>query len=288
MFRNAGQSRPFKYAMLESLKPYVDKVPLVSGIYRGVRDEVRSLRLRPIQTKLGFKFAGDIRMQKGSFEPEEVAFISKQLVNMDVFVDVGANIGYYTCIARAAGKHVIAIEPLDHNLKCLYRNLEANAWADVEVFPLGVSSEPGLVNLYGGGTGASLIGGWAGGSATFRRTIPVSTLDIVLGERFAGRKLLVKVDVEGGEQQVLAGAIRTLSTSPAPLWLLEICLTEHHPGGLNALFAETFATFRAHGYTAWTVGFEREVLATDVARWVKQRGRDFGSHNFVFSRDHRF
>ena len=65
-------------------------------------------------------------MTEGTFETEEVELIKSNILKSAVFVDVGANIGFYTCIARSLRKYVIAIEPQPQNLYCLYANLNNN------------------------------------------------------------------------------------------------------------------------------------------------------------------
>jgi FkbM family methyltransferase len=70
----------------------------------------------------------------------------------------------YTCLAASRGKHVVAIEPMASNLKLLYRNLVRNNFADVEVFPLALSSSGGIIRIFGDGTAASMLPGWAGAS----------------------------------------------------------------------------------------------------------------------------
>lgn len=78
---------------------------------------------------------GHAAMQSGQFEPEETAVVQQLLDDISDFVDVGANVGFYSCLARANGKQTVAIEPLTANLDYLYANLQANGWNDVEVIP---------------------------------------------------------------------------------------------------------------------------------------------------------
>lgn len=250
--------------------------------YRLNRDlEARSLR----QTPHGFRFRGHDAMETGSFEPLESALIADFARPGSVYVDVGANFGYFVCMARRAGSHVVAVEPLAQNLDVLYSNLEANGFADVEIFPLGLGAAPGTAVLYGGGTAASLVPRWAGTSEVFKRTIAISTLDVVLGDRFPGAPMLIKIDVEGMEHTVLEGASRTLARTPAPEWLVEICLTENQPQGCNPFYADVFEAFWRHGYTARSVEADlRDVTAEDVKRWVEQGQRDFGYVSFLFQR----
>jgi len=269
--------------MFNRFKRLVEHYPYLAFTYRTIRDKLAFLRQNPQMTPYGFKFMGNKAMQSGTFEPEEAALIKHLLDSADVFVDVGAYIGFYTCLARSSGKYTVAVEPLVQNLDYLYANLDANGWPDVEVYPVGLAHQPGLATLYGGGTGASLVSGWAGASPLLRRMIPLSTLDIVLGERFGEKKLLIKVDVEGAEYELLQGASRTLSLTPAPIWIVEIGLTEHFPSGFNQNYTSTFDIFWKHGYESWTANKLRQpITPAGIEECVRLRRVQFGTHNYLF------
>lgn len=260
--------------------------------YRTAR---RRLALKPQPTPHGFKFAGNRAMQSGAFEPLEVRLLGALIGAADRFVDVGANIGLYTCLARSLGKPAIAIEPLPDNLACLYANLLANGWQDTEVHAAGLAAHPGIATLYGTDTGASLVPGWANAKTYdfLRTTIPLTTLDNVIAERFAGERLAIKVDVEGVEYAMLQGARATLVREPRPVWLVEIVLAEQQqPDGSNRHFADTFEMFFEAGYEAFAASESaRRVESDDVRRWVRQGHADAGAHNYVFrapaERSHR-
>ena len=224
-------------------------------------------------------------MQIGTFEAEEVAVLRKSFADTDVFVDIGANIGYYTCLARQAGNHVVAVEPVPQNLEFLYANLRANRWLDIEVFPVALSEQSGIGLMFGGGTGASLIAGWAGASEVWQTPVPLTTLDVLLGDRFKDQRLLIKMDVEGAELGVLRGAEMTLTRKLSPIWFIEVCLTENQPTGVNSSFAAVFELFWKFGYTARTGDRDaRLVTPENVKQWVNEKRREFGSANYLFSR----
>jgi FkbM family methyltransferase len=265
------------------------------NVYNDLRDLANSHLLGSNglrETPLGFSLVGSHSihhraMQAGTFEQLETGVLSACLSQADVFVDVGANIGFYTCLARIRGRHVVAIEPLPTNLRYLYANLEANRWSDVEVFPVGLADAPGLATLYGASsTGASLIGRWARANPRVSRKIALSTMDIVVGSRFSNRRVLVKVDVEGAEYRVLRGATTVLDSRPAPVWMVEICLDDFHPSGLNPDYMATFELFWARGYRSQTAdGTNAPVSRADVLRWVGRRRADSGTINYIFRRD---
>jgi FkbM family methyltransferase len=244
----------------------------------------RILLREPKKHPAGFLLRGSSAMEEGSFEPHETEQISNLLGVCDVFVNVGANIGYYVCLARNSGVTSIAIEPLYRNVQLLKSNLALNDWMDVEVYPLGLSDRVSLERIYGGGTAASLIPGWAGSNISNYELIAVSTLDNLLSDRFESKQLLILIDVEGFEFNVLQGAVRQLSRTPSPIWFLEVCIDEHQPagGGINPKLMATFDLLWQHGYTAVKAGCETgPVSREDVAGWANSSGLP-KTHNFVF------
>jgi FkbM family methyltransferase len=243
-----------------------------------------------VLTPLGFKLTSGFHpayqlMRIGKFEVEETAIITKLLPKVDVFVDIGANLGYYTCLALQSDKPVIAFEPQQQNLQCLFKNLMANGWQEkAEVFPLALSKKPGLLTLYGAsGPSASLIKNWAGYASNFKKMVPVSTLDYVLAGRFVEQQLFVKIDVEGAEYDVLKGSVETIKLACKPMWLVEICLQEFHPEGKNPDFEKIFQLFWLNGYLAFTATDKPElVTSTNVDQWMQKGHSESGTFNYIF------
>lgn len=273
---------------LQAVKPLVEQVPAVASVFRAMRDALPVLD-EPEPTPLGFKLAGNPAMMAGTFEPEETQVIREILERrkIDTFVNIGANIGYYCCLARSLGVDVVAIEPIERNLRYLLRNLKANGWVDrVEVFPVALSSAPGLVDIYGGGTGASLVKGWANIPERYVRLVPCSTLDNLLATRLVGKRALVLVDIEGAERRMLEGAKQVLAAQPAPIWMVEISSTEHQPHGqtINPDLLSTFELFWSAGYVSVTANAaRRKIEKEEVARVAAGGGNTLGTHNFLFS-----
>ena len=283
--------------MSDWLRTAIKRVPGAKSAYSGFFNLMdrfwnsRSWISRTRTTPFGFPLTGGNSihhraMQDGTFEPEETAIIGERRVaDYDVFVDVGANIGYFSCLARKAGKHVIAFEPQPSNLAHLYRNFAENGWNDGEVFPVGLSRAPGIATLYGASsTGASLIAGWAGASKATKTIIPLSTLDIAIGDRFPGKRLFVKIDTEGVEYDVLLGGLKLLDRQPRPIWMIEITAREFYPGGSNPHFTAIFEEFARRGYAARAIGAEDGVLsADDVRRLADGTNPAKIGFNFLFS-----
>ncbi|MGA9060104.1 MAG: FkbM family methyltransferase [Terracidiphilus sp.] len=224
-------------------------------------------------------------MTRADFEPAEVQAFLRCCETHDVVLDIGANVGFYSCLAASRDKRVIAFEPAPRNLRFLYRNLWSNGFSAVEVFPVGLGRDPGLMPIYGFGGIASFVPGWAQASDHPAGLAPVTALDLVMANRFPGKRIFVKMDVEGFELNVLAGANGMLGRCPKPTWMLEIMLTSSVvPDGISQKFAGTFDVFWSHGYQCTALGpKEIDVTPASVGRWIRAGGVEAGMHNFLFS-----
>jgi FkbM family methyltransferase len=269
-----------RYALLGFLRKHL---PSVHAGLRAFRRS-RTLAVAPVQTRYGFKLRGPRSIQANDFESEEVGQVTNLLRSSSVFVNVGANVGFYVLLARRFVKTVIAIEPFADNVELLERNLSINNFDDVAVFPIGCGDHVGLQKLYGGGTAASFVPGWAGAARDYYRLVPINTLDNIFGDRFDGEQVLILIDVEGLELDVLQGATNLLSRKPAPYWFLEICVDQHQPfpGSINPNLRKTFELLWSAGYAAERAGCEQGIVtADDVAKW--ERGQELPeTHNFLF------
>jgi len=132
----------------------------------------------------------------------------------DVVLDCGANIGFFTREALAAGaKLVVAIEPAPENLECLRRNLAAEIDArKVIVFPKGVWDRDELLTLHvvpGFSAADSFVD--KHGGARERGKVPLTTVDKLVAELDLKQVDFIKMNVEGAERRALAGARDTLA-----------------------------------------------------------------------------
>ena len=165
----------------------------------------------------------------GSFEPNEFAFLDKVLRPGMVFVDVGANDGYFTLFAaRRVGPagRVVAAEPSSRERAHLQRNLGRNGLDNVSVIPAAIGATSGLADLHlahGVHAGHNTLGGFAHDDvvrASLER-VAIEPLDSVIARLGLARVDFVKIDVEGAEARVIAGASNVL-TSMRPMMLIEV------------------------------------------------------------------
>ena len=133
----------------------------------------------------------------------ERALIAELLKPGDRVVDVGANIGYYAIMfARLVRKEgsVLCIEPEPDNLVELRRNVAGNDLCNVEILGVAAGEKVGRVGFAAG------INGTVASEPDGQLDVDMVLLDSVINEKID----LIKIDVEGYEGQVLAGAERVL------------------------------------------------------------------------------
>lgn len=136
----------------------------------------------------------------GSYEWLMADELASTLSAGDVFYDVGANVGYYTLLAsRAVGSNgrVIAFEPLPRNVRFIRRHVALNDLANVEVVTAAVVEDDGAVSFDPGDSPQHGVVAPDGSLTVPGRSL--DSLDLPPPD-------VMKVDVEGGEEGVLAGA----------------------------------------------------------------------------------
>lgn len=244
----------------------------------------RHLKKIPVKTPFGFKFFGPSVMQSGNFEPTETRLLMKLFSQADIFVNVGANFGYYICLARSMGVKSVAIEPISINQKILKQNIVENNWEhDVILHPIACGNTDGKITIYGEGTGASLIPGWAHNPITLKHIVPIKKLDDILFEEKITSKSIFLIDVEGFEFEVLHGAEKILRSAEKPIIMLESGLTDHRPeGGLNLKFLSILNYIIECEYRVISVeDIMLEITPELVKSNINQNEDKLGTHNFL-------
>lgn len=209
----------------------MDCFPAAAQVYRNLRDEMDHHQPATM-TSWGWTLAGNEEMVSGNFEKIDTACVRRLLGEVDIFINIGAHVGYYCCHALELGKPVIAVEPIHRNLRYLLRNLAQNPeWIGrSEVWPVALAEKVGIVEMWGGGTGASLIQSWVRNSDNYVRKVPTVPLDRLLADRIRGLRALILADVEGAETALLEGAPMVLAMEPKPAWILEVTKSKEGSG----------------------------------------------------------
>lgn len=133
----------------------------------------------------------------------------------DVFVDAGANVGFYTLLAsRLVGPtgRVLAIEMMPATAAILRQHVAINDCTNVEIVEKALSDRAGetiMARVPAGKHGQATVADFAHAYDTFEEhEVETTTLDEVCGGR--DRIALLKLDLEGAELQATAGARSTL------------------------------------------------------------------------------
>lgn len=156
-------------------------------------------------------FLTPLVLNTGEYEPTETRLVRETLKEGDVFIDVGANVGWYTVFAaRAVGPsgQVVAFEPEPSNLDLLNRNVRLNRLTNVVVEGKGLSNAAGSFKLFleRGNLGMhSLVVEHEG-----RQYIDVETVRFDDYWKGKGAIKLIKIDTEGAEGMILDGMRETL------------------------------------------------------------------------------
>jgi len=167
----------------------------------------------------------------GTYEFWKTRLVERIVHEGMTILDVGANVGYYTLLtARLVGPtgRVLAFEPHPEVLHWLSRSVNANGYDNAELFSCALSDASGTVEFYPGrhsGWGSTLFHPESANQRLKPFAVEARTLDDVLNGLGVDRVDLIKVDVEGTEAKVLAGARRTLRDL-SPMMLVDVDLRD--------------------------------------------------------------
>lgn len=183
------------------------------------------IRVRDINYRLNIEDnVTDCKILASSIEydKKEITFLQNACKG-GVFVDIGANIGYYTLsIAKANASRVIAIEPNPSTLNRLYFNVAINERLKnkISVVPFGVG-EKGEFDLHLCGN----LGGASLHSNLFETTgqkIKIQTLPLldILNKQDIQKIDGMKIDIEGMEDRALVPFFKHAPLSMLPRYIV--------------------------------------------------------------------
>jgi FkbM family methyltransferase len=197
----------------------------------------------------------------GLAEPDAMAFVAHLARGDDILFDVGANAGVFTVLACAAsGCRCVAFEPFPATARMLERNVAINNLHGlVTIRHAAAGSSPGSVRLTSdAGPMNHVVAAETARPGTV--DVPVTTLDSECHE--LGLPTLLKIDVEGYEFAVLAGAQETLRAPALRAIVIEI---NRHAKRYQRSIDEIFAAIRSHNFTWVDYNFRARALVPVTA-----------------------
>ncbi len=167
-----------------------------------------------------------------SWEPDCSAYICRNLKPENTFIDIGANIGYYsllTSLVVGEKGRVIAIEASPKIFAVLQDNIRLNDLAsNVKAYNLAVTDTPGKASVYLGPEGnlgstttnASLKRKFPYRNYKFESGVKAVTLDSLINPEDIKSLQMIKIDVEGTEREVIGGMQEIIKNGSPELEIL--------------------------------------------------------------------
>lgn len=196
----------------------------------------------------------------------------------DTFVDVGANYGTFSLLASrivGSGGRVIAVEPQPALCAGISESLRLSHASNVAIHQIALGAAPGTATLLvpADDTGRSgMFPAFSGKGRHSSVPVEVITLDSLLSEHAISGRLFIKIDVEGSELRVLAGA-RRMITAHEPVMMVEL-----NPWSAAAANGSTSALVDMLA----TLGYRKFSTATSFPRQLQRSDLPMeGQHNLL-------
>lgn len=164
-------------------------------------------------------------------EPDTIAWI-ESFGRDEVLFDIGANIGLYSLFAARRGAKVVAFEPAAHNFGVINRNFFLNGVGDsATCLNVALADHDGIESLYmpdiDPGAALNTVGEAMGWDETpfkpvYSQAVICYSLDSFIAQNPVAFPTRVKIDVDGIEPRIVAGAKRTFSDPRLQSVLIEI------------------------------------------------------------------
>jgi FkbM family methyltransferase len=212
--------------------------------------------------------------------------MQNNLAQGDIFIDIGANVGYYTLLAAqlvGSEGQVLAFEPETENYKALMGNVRRNGFKNITAVNKATGASSGPATLYlnplnEGGHSLRRFDAYHDNNETWSRerilkqfpkaaleeSVMVVSLDSFLEQTDVKKKVprIVKIDVEGGEFDVLRGMTGLLRKMDAPDIICEV--------GRNS--AEIIEILQSYNYTLSTLNNDGTTVPYRRSAGVKIKG----------------
>lgn len=159
------------------------------------------------------------------WEPDITVFVRRRLKPGDLFVDIGANLGYYAFLGSSLVEdrgRVIAIEASPKIFSGLQENVELNnGCSNLKLMNLAATDVPGTVKIYAGPyTNIGLTTGLKSRRFPLEAEVEGQPIANFLNEEDLQKVRLIKIDVEGMEEKVVLGLKGLLKNLPKDVEIL--------------------------------------------------------------------
>lgn len=172
----------------------------------------------------------------GVLEPGTTHVVSRLGAECDCFVDVGCNIGYFSCLfgSQTTQKRLIAIDPNPKMIERTKENLELNGIRNHLLLNVGIGAQQGrlCLNISRRRHSLSSFAYVPDDGNSDSIEVEVCTLSEVIA-RHNLRNALVKIDTEGFEYQVFRG-LSTEAAANIKFIIFELAMSNLQSAGISA------------------------------------------------------
>lgn len=226
---------PWRQRMISTaVRSYLTHFAIDKGkwhVWCALRDKLPASKVLEVtQLPVGFLMELDGRqwVEKhiaywGTWDENQTRLLSRLLRRGDTFLDIGANVGYFSLLAGSLvghSGHVHAIEATPQTARRLRRNIGLNQASNVTVYNVAVADAPGTVRI-----GVAHEGNWGSNSIGYAEKdliesweVPAARVDDLVGDAAPS---VIKMDIEGAEVLALRGMQRLL-TEHSPVVVSEV------------------------------------------------------------------
>tara|TARA_B110001450_G_scaffold230987_1_gene232579 strand:- start:407 stop:1228 length:822 start_codon:yes stop_codon:yes gene_type:complete len=249
---------------------------------------IESYRLNkdPSKTLDGFLYKGPSIQFNDDWERPERKLLSKILCSYNIFINIGAHYGYYSCMARKAGLDLIALEPLPVNFKMLLDNIKVNGFENNSTLINAAAGSKNCIGEISGAFSTATMLKNNGNHKSLNQFVPVIKLDSICHDK--NKNKLVLMDVEGFEYEALIGSKGLLSDNTTTDWIIEIFPfwdPKGSPRYENKKYFETFEIMIKSGYNIWKISDNLiKIEPIDLEKLKLEHFENRFSGNFLFSK----
>lgn len=260
----------FSFELISQFPNFKGKLTLADKLYHLNPNAITTNKIGKMQPGHQMLLNINDRIQrrmfvKKSHEPETEIHLKKLLSNAKCFVDIGANVGYFSLMAKAINPNiaVYSFEPNPNNIKKIEENIQLNHYQNITLSSSCVSDSAGTVSfsvppIHESGWGRITNDHLPLDNFTHISTQAI-TLDQLMSENYFQHHTpdLIKIDVEGNEFKILKGGKEFLKNH-SPILCVELnepCLVD-----CGSSSDEIIQYLKSFGYKCYAIKNDDQII----------------------------